>query len=227
MIDFKVPKYWVKGKFGNSHYPDEIKDWFSEDFDNYFIYHHPIYIDLDMQNGLKSTLDNLGRPKNKRILKFEQFKSEFFKSGESFKDYHQYVMHQVRIKDTRPNYLWGSPEGSSIYINDILELLAVFDSSFETEVYCHYDILRKTRANLEHENLPSFFLTKMKDLETVAKKFVDLSPEFILEKNKKWCLQTLYDDCKTAIACDNEIAEKLIEHEQLGIEKIIVVHNNI
>ena len=34
-------------------------------------------------------------------------------------------------------------------------------------------------------------------------------------------------DCKTAIACDNETAEKLIEHKYLGIEKIKTVHNNV
>ena len=227
MIDFKVPRFWVKNKGGGSHYPKEIENWFSEDFDNYFIYHHPILIDLDIQNGLKSSRDEFGRPKNKRILTFEQFKAEFFKDGENFKNYSEYVMYQVRNKDTRPNYLWGSEEGSGIYFNDIIPLLKVFDSTLQTEVYSHYDILRKIRGNVENDNLPSFYLTKMETIQIVSSSFSNLSPEFVLEKNRKWCFTTLYDDCKTAIACNNETAEKLIEHKHLGIEKIKTVHNNV
>ena len=67
----------------------------------------------------------------------------------------------------------------------------------------------------------------METIQIVASSFSNLSPEFILDKNKKWCFTTLYDDCKTAIACDNETAEKLIEHKYLGIEKIKTVHNNV
>ncbi|PQJ74294.1 hypothetical protein [Polaribacter gangjinensis] len=227
MIDFKVPRFWVKNKGGGSHYPKEIENWFSEDFDNYFIYHHPILIDLDIQNGLKPSRDEFGRPKNKRVLTFDQFKAEFFKDGENFKNYSEYVMHQVRNKDTRPNYLWGSEEGSGMYYKDIIPILKVFDPNLQAEVYSHYDILRKIRGNLENDNLPSYYMTKMETIEIVASSFSNLSPEFILDKNKKWCFTTLYDDCKTAIACDNETAEKLIEHKDLGIEKIKTLHKTV
>ncbi|WP_034893301.1 hypothetical protein [Gillisia sp. Hel_I_29] len=226
MIDFKVPRYWIQRKSGSRSYPNEIENWFSEDFDNYFIYHNPILIDLDIQNGRESSRDELGRPKNKRVLTFNQFKKEFLKEGEDFKDYYDYVMYQVRNKDTRPNYLWGSEEGSSIYFNDILELLRVFDSTLQTKVYCHYDVLRKIRGNIENNDLPSLYFTKIEQIKNIASNFSNLSPEFVLEKNKKWCFTTLYDDSKTAIGCDNNTAVKLIRNAHLGIERIKTVHNN-
>lgn len=179
---------------------------------------------MDIQNGLKSSLDEFGRPKNKRVLTFEQFKTEFFKDGENFKDYSEYVMHQVRNKDTRPKYLRGSKKGSGMYYKDIILLLKVFDSTLQAKVYSHYDILRKIRENIENDNLPSFCLTRMETIQIVASSFLNLSPEFVLEKNKKWCFTTLYDDSKTVIACDNETAEKLIKYKHLGIEKIKTVY---
>lgn len=220
MIDFKVPKFWVKNKGGGSHYPKEVENWFSEDFDNYFIYHHPILIDLDMKNGLKTSNDKYGRPKNKKILTFEQFKNDFFQEGENFKSYSEYVQHQIRHKDTRPDYLWGSETGSGFFMDDIIEILKIIDSTLKTKVYSHYDGLRKFRGNDLKDRLPAFYLTKIETLYTVADSFKGLSPEFILEKNKKWCLTTLYDDSKTAIACDNQTAEKLNKFKHLGIEKI-------
>ena len=226
MIDFKVPRFYEKNKYGSFNWPSEIENWFSEDFDNYFIYHHPIIIDLDIKNGLKPSRDIAGRPKNKLVLTFAQFKAEFFKEGENFKNYSEYVRHQIDFEDTRPNYLWGRPEGSHIHFDDILVLLKVLDSSLQTVVYSHYDDLRKIRGNLENINLPSFYLSKMETIKIIATSFSNLSPEFILEKNKKWCINTLYDDCVTAIACDNETAEKLIEHEDLGIEKIKSIHKS-
>lgn len=212
-INFEVPRYWVKTNHGSKSYPDKIKDWFSEDFDNYFIFHHPVIIDLDYLDS-KLTLDQTpdtgdaySRPQNHKLITFQEFLKTYSPTQTHYSTFGEFIKDNKFYGDNRPAFLFGVEEGSGTTISDLQVILELLDPSMTEELFVHYDWLRHRRGQFDliQEN----YVCKIIELSQLATSFNGLAPEFILQKENKWCLTTLYDDCFSAIACNNDVAERL------------------
>lgn len=214
-FDFKVPKYWHKHSNGSSCYPSDIRDIFSETFDSYFYFQHPIILDV-IQEPDKDFEYLPSFHRSPKLISFQELQSKYYPENPKFRTFTDYVLNNFKGHGL-PDEIFGSIKGSEAIINEIKPIIDILLEGKDSNVIIQYDFLRCI-IDRNNEFTEEFFYTSISEICSIKNM---KTPNYILDIDKQWCISTPYDHYLTLIGCKSHFSKRLINKEYLDIYEIL------